>query len=143
MAPGIAIDYWRGRAQTAASRASQLDDELIALRGLASRSIGELGAVCIAVAALCDIIEAEGCSPDVVESIAGVRAAIAGKHAAELMNQLHHSYSWYFIAKVLHRMFRKMKSGPKLAKAAEKWVHEQLQRHGDASVDYRRRIQGG
>jgi hypothetical protein len=86
------------------------------------------------------LFEAKGWGPDVTPSIDGVRAAMAGKHAAELMSQLHYSYSWYDVATVLRKMFGKIKRSPSLAKAAEKWMHEQLQRRGDTSVHYQRRI---
>jgi len=142
MTQAMHIDFLRMQAQSAFSRASQLEDELISLRGLASRSHGELGSVCLAVTALCSLVEAEGCSPEVAQAIDDARAAMSGKHAHELMIELHYSYSWYCVSTVLQKMFRKMKSSPKLAKAAEKWMHEQLQRRGDASVHYQRRIGG-
>jgi hypothetical protein len=116
-----------GEAQKWFRLARELDDQLRVMRTEVAESRAEVGAICIAAQTLFDQLAAGADAEAVARAGEDLRQALTGERTATVRTYLGESVRKYDALKIVSKMLRKMKAGPRLSSAAESWVRQKLQ----------------
>lgn len=106
--------------------ASQMDDELRTLRGVADQCKGEVLELTDAAKRLCDLLACRPMSVDEADAVANLRTAMNGKQAYAYLARLKDSVRKFEALTIVRRMLRKLRVTDDVRSAADTWAAKQL-----------------